>query len=130
METRIPPATSDPGLTPRPHGFLLVRLVGASALTLDHAIIGTGWVGLGALAIFMPVQTYLIDAFEVHAASASAANTVLRSFLGAFLPFAGPGLYAALGNSVLGFVALGFTPLAWVILRYGERMRIAYPVDD
>ena len=84
METRIPPATSDPGLTPRPHGFLLVRLVGASALTLDHAIIGTGWVGLGALAIFMPVQTYLIDAFEVHAASASAANTVLRSFLGAF----------------------------------------------
>jgi MFS family permease len=96
-------------------------------------IIGTAWVGLGTLAIFMPVQAYLIDAFEVHAASTSAANTVLRSLLGAFLPLAGPGLYAVLGqgwgNSVLGFVALGFTPLAWVILRFGERIRVAYPVD-
>jgi hypothetical protein len=61
-------------------------------------IIGTAWVGLGTLAIFMPVQTYLIDAFEAHAASASAANTILRPLLGAFLPLAGPGLYERLGQ--------------------------------
>jgi MFS family permease len=97
-------------------------------------IVGTAWVGLGTVAIFMCVQTYLIDAFEVHAASASAANTVLRSLLGAFLPLAGPGMYAALGqgwgNSVLGLVALGFTPVVWGILRFGERLRVAFPVDS
>ena len=45
----------------------------------------------------MPVQTYLVDAYDRYAASALAANTVLRSLAGAFLPLAGPKMYKALG---------------------------------
>jgi len=37
----------------------------------------------------MPVSTYLVDTFLIYAASATAANTVLRSLLGALLPLAG-----------------------------------------
>lgn len=109
---------------------------GWSAQTRVHWIVpvlGSGWVGLGTVAVLLPVQTYLIDAFELYAASASAANTVLRSLIGAFLPLAGPSLYSALGqgwgNSVLGFIALAFTPMVWIILKYGERIRKAYPVN-
>jgi MFS family permease len=130
-EYRLPPLI--PGSLLVPVGLFWYGWSAQAHLHWIMPIIGTAWVGLGTLAIFMPVQTYLIDAFELHAASASAYNTVLRSLLGAFLPLAGPGLYAALGqgwgNSMLGFVALGFTPLAWVILRFGERIRVAYPVD-
>ncbi|KAI5808427.1 major facilitator superfamily domain-containing protein [Pyronema omphalodes] len=69
-------------------------------------IIGTGLVGVGLLATFMPV----------YAASALAATTVLRSVM-----------YQALGlgwgNSLLGFIALVFLPMPFVFERYGERLR-------
>ena len=75
----------------------------------------------------MPIQTYLVDAFTIHAASAIAANTVLRSLVGALLPLAGPTMYAKLGlgwgNSLLGFIAVAMLPIPWVFLIYGERIR-------
>ena len=75
----------------------------------------------------MPIMTYLIDAYTVYAASVIAANTVLRSLLGALLPLAGPSMYGALGlgwgNSLLGFVALAMVPLPFIFWRYGERIR-------
>ena len=52
-------------------------------------LFGTLLVGIGILIAFMCIQTYLIDAFTIYAASAIAANTVLRSMFGAFLPLAG-----------------------------------------
>ncbi|QDS77377.1 hypothetical protein FKW77_005756 [Venturia effusa] len=90
-------------------------------------IIGMSIFGFGLLLIFMPANTYLIDVFTSHAASAMAANTVLRSVVAAILPMAGPKLYAALGygwgNSLLGFVAAAMIPIPFVFLKYGERIR-------
>jgi multidrug resistance protein len=60
-------------------------------------IIGTAIFGLSTIAMFMCIQTYFVDSFTVYAASAIAANTVLRSLVGAFLPLAGPKMYSALG---------------------------------
>jgi len=75
----------------------------------------------------MPVQTYLVDAFTTYAASALAANAVLRSLLGALLPLAGQRMYATLGlgwgNSLLAFIALAMCPIPWFFYRYGERIR-------
>lgn len=42
------------------------------------------------------IQTYLIDAFGMHAASALAANNLVRSLLGGLLPLAAPALYERL----------------------------------
>lgn len=90
-------------------------------------IIGTMFVGLGLLATFMTINTYLVDAFPTFAASAMAANTILRSAAGAFLPLAGPKMYAALGlgwgNSLLAFIALALLPLPVIFFKYGERIR-------
>jgi multidrug resistance protein len=55
-------------------------------------IIGSGVFAAGVLGTFMPIATYLIDAFTIYAASALAANTVLRSLMGALLPLAGPAM--------------------------------------
>ena len=90
-------------------------------------IIGTGWVGFGMLATLISIQTYLIDSFTRQAASALAANMVLRSLAGAFLPLAGPKMYDALGlgwgNSLLAFIALAMAPITWIFYRYGEQIR-------
>lgn len=82
----------------------------------------------------MPVMLYLIDTFgAAAAASAIAANTVLRSIAGTFLPLAGPRMYQTLGlgwgNSLLGFLAVAFIPLPWVFVVYGERIRLSRKVN-
>lgn len=96
-------------------------------------IIGTALVGIGMIGSMMASQTYLVDAFTIHAASAIAANTVLRSLVGAFLPLAGPKLYDSLGlgwgNSLLAFIALALSPMAWIFYRYGEMIRKRYAVE-
>ncbi|KAJ8098109.1 major facilitator superfamily domain-containing protein [Lipomyces tetrasporus] len=90
-------------------------------------ILGTVFVGMGMITIFVPVGTYLVDAFTAYAASATAANTVLRSLGGAFLPLCGTRMYDALGlgwgNTLLAFIALGLIPVIWIFLRYGEKIR-------
>lgn len=90
-------------------------------------IIGTGWVGLGMIAMFMSIQTYFVDCFTVYAASAIAANTVLRSLVGAFLPLAGPKMYQTLGlgwgNSLLGFIAVLMVPVTVIFYLKGEAIR-------
>lgn len=81
----------------------------------------------------MTVMVYLVDTFGAKAAASSlAANTLLRSLFGAFLPLAGPKMYEALGfgwgNSVLGFIAVAFIPVPWLFSIYGERIRTRWQV--
>jgi hypothetical protein len=76
----------------------------------------------------MPVQLYLIDACgPKKAASALAANTIIRSIAAGLLPLAGMPLYDELGlgwgNSLLGFLAVLFVPVPWLLYRYGCQLR-------
>ncbi|THY36518.1 MFS general substrate transporter [Aureobasidium pullulans] len=95
-------------------------------------MLGTLFFGIGVISCLICIQTYLIDAFTMHAASAMAANTLLRSILGGLLPLAGLDMYDALGlrwgNSLLGFVALALLPIPVVFYWYGERIRSRFPV--
>lgn len=96
-------------------------------------IIGTGLIGVGNISVFMCVVSYLVDAFTIYAASALAANTVVRSIVGAILPLAGQSMYAALGlgwgNSLLGFIAVACIPVPLILLKYGERMRKSFDAN-
>lgn len=95
-------------------------------------IIGLIPFGFGMMGIFIPIQTYTIDSFPTFAASGIAALTVSRSLFGAFLPLAGPSMYASLGlgwgNSVLGFIAIGLIPAPLLIYKFGGRIRKNHPV--
>jgi MFS family permease len=89
--------------------------------------------GFGMIGIFIPVQTYLIDAFPEYAASVTASLTASRSLFGAFLPMAGPKMYSALGlgwgNTLLGFLAIAMLPFLPLIYKYGRTIREKWPVD-
>ena len=91
-------------------------------------IIGTSLLGFGSLWVLLPTQVYLVDAFGPEAAaSALAANTILRCLFAAFLPLVGPSLYADLGlgwgNSVLAFLCVAFLPVPFLFHRYGGWLR-------
>ncbi|KAI0440827.1 cycloheximide resistance protein [Xylaria telfairii] len=97
-------------------------------------IIGTAFGGIGNILVFFSIQTYLVDAFTIYAASALASNTIIRSVAGAVLPLAGLRLYERLGygwgNSLLAFIAILFLPVSFAILKYGERLRTRYPIKN
>ncbi|KAM0541533.1 hypothetical protein ACHAPJ_013202 [Fusarium lateritium] len=98
-------------------------------------IIGTFVVGFGSLFVVIPGQIYLVDAFGAEAAaSAMAANLLVRSPFGAFLDLTASPLYSKLGlgwgNSVLGFICLAFTPVPWIFHTYGEWLRTHFQVNE
>ncbi|OJJ48235.1 hypothetical protein ASPZODRAFT_62938 [Penicilliopsis zonata CBS 506.65] len=90
-------------------------------------IIGTSFVGMGMMTIFMSVSMYLVDAYVIYAASATASNTILRSLGGALLPLAGGPMLNALGvawsASLLGFISLAIIPGGVLLYKYGEQIR-------
>jgi DHA1 family multidrug resistance protein-like MFS transporter len=87
------------------------------------SIVGAGIIGSGFTLIFQNAVNYLIDAFTVHAASAHAANTFLRSLAGAGFPLFATPMYHKLGvnwaSHLLGFIALALStiPFLFYILR-------------
>jgi len=96
---------------------------------------GSAWLtGRRGNRIFMSLQMYLVDAFSIYAASALAANTVVRSIAGAVLPLCGLRMYDALGmgwgNSLLGFIALAMVPLPFLIRKWGEYLRTKFALKN
>ncbi|KAK3346579.1 bicyclomycin resistance protein [Lasiosphaeria hispida] len=91
-------------------------------------------IGMAMVITFMALNLALVDTFTIYAASALAANTVVRSIFGAVLPLCGLRMYHALGlgwgNSLLAFIALLMIPVAFGILKYGELIRLKYPVKN
>lgn len=102
------------------HTFWLVPNIGAAVFTTGTAITMTA------------LQTYVIDAYPLYAASAVGATAVARSLTGFAFPLFAPNLYAGLGwgwgNSVLAFaiLAVGYSG-AFVLWYFGARLRAASP---
>lgn len=83
--------------------------------------------GLAFLLLFMALLNYLVDAYDVYAASATAASAFSRSLFGAVLPFSAKPMYDNLGVpwacSLLGFLSLGLCVIPFVFLKYGDALR-------
>lgn len=127
-EDRLPLLITLPSCLSIPIGLILYAWSTDKAIHWIVPQLGTAITGFGIICIVMCVQTYLVDAFTIYAASAIAANAVLRSLLGALLPLCGLDLYDKIGlgwgNTLLGFVALACAPIIWGFAVYGERIRM------
>jgi len=84
--------------------------------------------GIGYLCIFMALLNYLVDAYEIFAASAMAATSFSRSSFGAALPFAAKPMYRTLGvawaSSLLGFFSIALCVIPFVFIKWGAQMRV------
>ncbi|KAI1128827.1 major facilitator superfamily domain-containing protein [Nemania abortiva] len=142
---RVIRRNADRGHEPRPEDRLNLIMTIPFALTPPASIILYGWTtekgvhwivpvistgiaGFGTLGLFTVTLTYLVEAFEQHAASVTAANTVWRNILGAILPLFGLQLYNHLGlgwgNTLLGLILFALAPVLWVLHKFGQRIRL------
>lgn len=92
-------------------------------------IIGSSFFSMGAFLLFMAVLSYLGDAYPKHIASVYAGNDLVRSAFGAAFPLFANSMYKKLGldwaSSLLGFLAIAFIPIPFVLYFYGKRIRLA-----
>ncbi|KIW67835.1 hypothetical protein PV04_07059 [Phialophora macrospora] len=83
--------------------------------------------GYGFTVVFLAVTNYLVDAYTIFAASALAANTVLRSLFGAAFPLFTPDMFDTLGihwgASIPAFLALACVPFPFIFYKYGAGIR-------
>ncbi|KAK3064479.1 hypothetical protein LTS18_006856 [Coniosporium uncinatum] len=90
-------------------------------------IVGSGFFSVGALLLFNSVLNYLPDAYPEYAASVLAGNDLFRSAFGAGFPLFASAMYNKLGvgwaSSLLGFLAIAFIPIPFVLYKYGEKIR-------
>ncbi|KAK8096823.1 MFS transporter [Apiospora kogelbergensis] len=126
----------------RPEYRLPVVIVGAFALPLSFTIYGwvpelglplwvmltiSGIFGFAMNFAFMPVFTYVVDAFGLYSASAITALIVTRCVAATFFPLAAVSLIKQLGSgfgcSVLGAIGLAFAPIPVLIYFFGPAWR-------
>ncbi|KAF6808386.1 MFS polyamine transporter [Colletotrichum plurivorum] len=129
--------------TATPEQRLYAALVGSVALPVGlfwyawEAHEGGNWAalvaagipfGFGAFSLFLSVITYMVDFYGANAAaSALAANGILRYILGAVFPLFTIQMYERLGvhwaGSVFAFLSLPLLPIPWLLLKYGSTLR-------
>ncbi|KAF7162743.1 hypothetical protein CNMCM5623_007912 [Aspergillus felis] len=83
--------------------------------------------GFGLFCVFLQCLNYIVDAYLVFAASALAANSVLRSIAGAGFPLFSTYMFNALGvnwtGTLLGCVAAILMPIPLLFYLYGPKIR-------
>ncbi|KAF2769530.1 MFS multidrug transporter [Teratosphaeria nubilosa] len=85
------------------------------------------FIGFGIYSVFLQCLNYIIDAYLMFAASAIAANTIMRSSFGAIFPLFATYMFDGIGinwgMTLLGCVAALFIPMPFVFYLYGKQIR-------
>ena len=121
---------SEPGhrLPPMALGTIVIpsglTIFGLTAQRRIHYIVpigSTNLIGFGFVAVFLASSSYLVDAFGIYAASATAVTTVLRNAAG--LSSTVGKARPRLGCHSVRIGGPGCSICALVLTRYGQRMR-------
>lgn len=90
-------------------------------------IIGSSLFGFAIYTFFQSIISYLAQCYKDTAASAMAANDLLRSVLAAAFPLFAPSMYQSLGigwaSSVLAFISVALLPLPYIFNHFGPKIR-------
>ena len=125
-ECRLPPMIL--GSTLIPFGVLAFGWVVQYQLHWIAPIFFSSLVGYGFVAIAISAWSYLVDAFGIYSASATAATVLLRNAGAACLPLAGPALVAKIewgwGLGVLALLGFLTVPVTIALMYMGERLRL------
>ncbi|KAM6487688.1 major facilitator superfamily domain-containing protein [Trichoderma sp. SZMC 28011] len=100
-------------------------------------VLAAVFIGAGFNIIFQQCINFLVDTYRLYAASATSANTLLRSALAASFPLAATPMFNNLGvgpaMSLLGGIAVIAIPVPFLFMKYGltlRKMSKFAPVDD
>lgn len=90
-------------------------------------LVAGGVFGIGLFLVFMNFIVYITEVYIANAASAMAANTIVRSAFGAGFPMFGEQMYRNLtpkwASTVLAFISVVMIPIPFILSKYGPTLR-------
>lgn len=124
-EARLPPMAI--GGVIFTFGLFCFGWTGQANVSVWAPLVFTLFIGAGFNSIFQQCINFLVDTYGLYAASATAANTFLRSLLACGLPLAVRPMFRAIGvgpgMSVLGGVAAIAIPVPFLFMKFGYSLR-------
>lgn len=124
-EERLPPAMI--GGLAVPIGLFWFAWTNQNSVPWIVSVIAAAPFGFGMVLVFLTIMSYLIDAYTIFAASALAANSIIRSVFGAVFPLFTTYMYNNIGihwaSCVPAFLALACVPFPFLFYRYGAAIR-------
>ncbi|XDG00462.1 hypothetical protein ABKA04_000077 [Annulohypoxylon sp. FPYF3050] len=125
-EARLPPALI--GSILLPVGLFWFAWTNSPSIHWIVSIIASAFFASGLVLVFLSLMNYMIDSYVIYAASALAANSVLRSIFGAAFPLFTTAMYNNLGihwaSCVPAFLALACLPFPFLFYKYGGAIRM------
>ena len=110
-----------------PAAVLLYGWTASLHLPLIYLRLSLLLLGMSTCFSGMSVYTYVVDAFGTYSASAMAGVIVMRSVMGAFVPFITVPLINALGYgrgfTALSLASLSLAPIPILVMKYGAVWR-------
>jgi len=98
-----------------------------ASVSIWSPIIASVPLGFGMLCIFMTAYMYIIDSYEIYAASALTFATFTRYMAAGGMTIAGIPFYGNMGThwtlTILGCINVLMTPIPYVFYRYGHKIR-------
>ncbi|KAG7450861.1 MFS general substrate transporter [Guyanagaster necrorhizus] len=89
--------------------------------------ISTIFIGVSISLIFMSFLSYLLDVYLIYAASAFAANTIMRSLIAASFPLFTVQMYHNLGinwaSTLIGLIGVVLAPSPFLFYKFGKQIR-------
>ncbi|KAI0296924.1 MFS polyamine transporter [Multifurca ochricompacta] len=89
--------------------------------------LGTIFVGMSAILIFISFLSYILDSYITYAASAFAANTMIRSGVAAAFPLFTTQMFNGMGinwaSTLIAGISLLLAPVPFIFYKYGPRIR-------
>lgn len=114
-----------------PVGLFIMAWTSYSHLHWVGPIIGSGVFGGGVVFAFNGIIGYTLDAYRMYAASAIAANTLVRLVLSGIFPLFGLQMYEKLGvhwaTSLVAFITCLMIPMPFLLYKYGPYLRSKSP---
>ncbi|CAH0057677.1 unnamed protein product [Clonostachys solani] len=124
-EARLYPAMA--GSVVLPIGLFLFAWTTYPSVHWIVPIIGAMFFACGLVMVFISLISYLMDSYVLYAASVMAANSGIRSLIGAAFPLFTARMYENLGNqwasSIPAFLVLACLPFPFLFYKYGSRIR-------
>lgn len=125
-ESRLPPGAV--GAVALPIGLFAFAWTNSPSIHWAASIILSAPFGFGCVLVFLSCLNYLIDSYTIYAASVLGASAMLRAFFGMAFPLFTSQMYTNLGihwaSSIPGFLTLACLPFPFVMLKYGETLRL------
>lgn len=124
-EARLPPCMI--GCICIPIGLFIFAWTNSPSQPWIVCVLFTSLFGFGMVLVFLSIMNYLIDSYTIYAASVLAANSVLRSCLGAVFPLFTTQMYHNLGihvaTTIPAILAVACTPFPFLFYHYGPAIR-------